>query len=67
MKKRKINTKGGFQCFYAPVIFIDSIDRKDENYNPKVFLKKYYFIEGMKFIVLILMKNIMIKNLLIYF
>ena len=27
---------------------IDLIDRKDENYYPKVFLEKYYFIEHMK-------------------
>ena len=24
---------------------IDSVDRKDENYYPIVFFKKYYFIE----------------------
>ena len=36
-KKKKINSKGGFQCLYAPVILIDSIYGKDGNYNPKVF------------------------------
>ena len=45
LKAEKINTKGGFQCLYAPRILIDSIYRKDENYYPKVFLEKYYFIE----------------------
>ena len=35
--KKKINAKGGFQCLYAPVILIDSIYRKDENYYSKVF------------------------------
>ena len=34
-----------FQCLYAPIILIDSIYRKDENYYPKVFLEKHYFIE----------------------
>ena len=29
---KKINTKGSFQCLYAPVILIDSAYRKDENY-----------------------------------
>ena len=28
--EKKINTKGRFQCLYAPVILIDSIYRKDE-------------------------------------
>ena len=41
---RKIDTKGGFQCLYAPVILIASICRKDENYYPKVFLEKYFFV-----------------------
>ena len=41
---KQINTKGGFQCLYAPVILIDSIYGKDENYYPKVFLEKYYFM-----------------------
>ena len=38
-------------CFLikeALIILIDLIDRKDENYYPKVFLEKYYFIEHMK-------------------
>ena len=43
--KAEINTKGGFQCLYTPVILIDSIYRKYENYCLKVFLEKYYFIE----------------------
>ena len=34
LKIEKIDTKGGFQCLYTPVILIDSIDRKDENYYP---------------------------------
>ena len=31
-----------------PVILIDSVYRKDENYYPKVFLEKYRFIEDIK-------------------
>ena len=27
------------QCFYAPVILIDSIYRKDKNYYPQAFLE----------------------------
>ena len=44
-ERNKINTKGDFQRLYAPEIFIDSVDRKDENHYPIVFFKKYYFIE----------------------
>ena len=40
-KKKKINTKEIFQCFYIPVILIDSVYRKDENYYPQVFLEKF--------------------------
>ena len=34
-----------FQCLYEPVMLIDAVYRKDENYYHKVFLEKYYFIE----------------------
>ena len=44
-ERNKINTKGSFQCLYAPKILIDSVYRKDENYYPIVFFEKYYFIE----------------------
>ena len=44
----KKNVEGGFQYLHAPVILIDSIYRKDENYYPKVFLEKYYFIEDIE-------------------
>ena len=30
--KKKINTKESFQCFCIPVIFLDSLYRKDENF-----------------------------------
>ena len=33
--------KESFQCFYIPVILIDSVNRKDGNYSPKVFLEKF--------------------------
>ena len=46
--EKKITTKGGVQCLYSPVILIDSIYRKDENYYPKVFSEKYYFIEDIE-------------------
>ena len=42
-KYLNINTKEGFQCFYASVISIDSVYRKDETYYPKVFLENYNF------------------------
>ena len=35
--KKKFNIKESFQCFYIPVILIDSNYRKDENYYPKMF------------------------------
>ena len=34
-KEIKINTKGVFQCLYAPIILIESIYSKDENYYLK--------------------------------
>ena len=37
--ERKINTKGGFQCLYAPVTLIDSIYRKN-----------HYFLKYKKFL-----------------
>ena len=39
--ENKINAKESFQCFYIPVILIDSVYRKDENYDPKVVLENY--------------------------
>ena len=48
-KEIKINTKGVFQCLYAPIILIESIYSKDENYYSKVILEKYYFIEDIEF------------------
>ena len=38
-----INTKEIFQCFYIPVTLLNLVNRKDENYYPKVFLEKYNF------------------------
>ena len=38
--EKKFTTKESFQCFYIPVILIDSVYRKDESYYPKVFLEK---------------------------
>ena len=43
-----MNTKEGFQCLYSPIILIDSICRKDENYFPKVFLERNNFIGGIE-------------------
>ena len=57
-----MHAKGGLQCLYAPIILIDLIYRKDENYYRKVFLEKYYFIEDIEIFVVILMKNIVMKN-----
>ena len=48
--------------FISTVILFDSIYRKDENYYLRVFLEKYYFIEDMRLIIVILMKNIIMKN-----
>ena len=42
-KYQKMNPKEDFQCFYARVILIYSIYRKNENYYPKVLLGKYNF------------------------
>ena len=40
MKLKKTNSKGGFQCLYVPIILIDLVYRKDENFYPKVFSEK---------------------------
>ena len=45
---KNIHVKEGFPCLYAPIILIDSIYRKDENYHFKVFLEKYFFIEDIE-------------------
>ena len=36
-EKNHTHAKGGLQCLHAPLILIDSIYRKEENYYPKVF------------------------------
>ena len=41
-EKKQKKTKGSFECLYASLILFDSIYRKDKNYYPKVFLKKYW-------------------------
>ena len=41
--ENKINAKESFQCFYIPVILIDLVYKKNENYYPKVILEKYDF------------------------
>ena len=48
-KKKKFNTKEGFQCLHrkvipVPVILIDSVYRKDENCYPKLFLEKRFHL-----------------------
>ena len=46
IEKLRINKHNGdFQCLYAPIILVDSIYRKYENYYPKVFSERHYFIE----------------------
>ena len=39
--EKRFNKKESFQCFYIPVILFDSVNRKDGNYYPKVFLDKF--------------------------
>ena len=43
--KKKRNHKRRFPILNGPIKLIGSIYRKGENYYPKVFLEKYYFIE----------------------
>ena len=40
--EKRFNTKECFQCFYIPLILLESVYRKDGNYNPKVFLKTLF-------------------------
>ena len=45
--KKYLIAKKTFECCYrigiqVPVILIDSVYKKDENYYPKVFLKEYH-------------------------
>ena len=42
-EKKKLNTKESFQCFYIPTILFDSVNRKDGNSYPKVFLEKFIY------------------------
>ena len=39
--EKRLIPKESFKCFYIPVIFFDSVFRKDEKYYPKVFLDKF--------------------------
>ena len=39
--EKRFNTEESFQCFYIPVILLDSVYRKEGNYYPKVFLEKF--------------------------
>ena len=67
-RENKINTNESLQCFYIPVMLIDSVYRKDENYYPKVFLEKHNLIKIQKFILIIPTTQIlMMKNVKIYF
>ena len=38
---KRFITRKSFPYFYIPVILLDSIYRKDENYYPKVFLEEF--------------------------
>ena len=40
--KIKFNTKENFQCFYIPVMLIDSVYRKDENHCPNMFFENSF-------------------------
>ena len=67
-RENKMNTKESLQCFYIPVMLIDSVYRKDENYYPKVILEKHNLIKIQKFILIIPTTQIlMMKNVKIYF
>ena len=57
LKAEKMHTKGHFQFLYAPVILFDSIYSKDGRYFRKVL-----FYWRQKFVLVILVKNIMMKN-----
>ena len=38
--EKKFTTRESSQCFYIPVLLIDSVYRKDESYYPEEFLGK---------------------------
>ena len=61
-KYLQIKKKEGFQCFYAPVLLIDSIYWKNGKYYPKVFLENYNFIDYIEiwinYTAMILMKKL---------
>ena len=67
LKAEKNEHKRRLPMIISTIIFTDSIYRKDENYYPKAFLEKYYSIEDRNFFEVILMKNIIMKNVSIYF
>ena len=39
--EKRFNTRESFQCFYIPVILLDSVYRKDRNYYPTI-IQKYF-------------------------
>ena len=45
LKAENKNTKGGFQYWFAPIMLIDSVHRKDQNYYLKRFLKNIILLQ----------------------
>ena len=45
LKAENKNTKGGFQYWFAPIMLIDSVHRKDQNYYPKASFKKCFIAD----------------------
>ena len=39
--EKRFNKRESFQCFYIPVILLDSVYRKDRNYYPTI-IQKYF-------------------------
>ena len=48
VKAKRTHAEWGFQYLYAPVILINSVYGKKENYYPKLFLEKHKFSEDME-------------------
>ena len=62
--EKRFNTKESFQSFYIPVKLFDSVNIKDGNYYPKVFLEKFihnFFLEKYKKLLFLGLRKFLLK------
>ena len=62
--EKRFITKGSVQCFYIKVKLFDSVNIKDGNYYPKVFLEKFihnFFLEKYKKLLFLGLRKFLLK------